>query len=194
MALYGTMMGGAVLLSPDSSAGVPVVPADAPEAPDGYVARGSWVQANGAITQVWSLEPAQGTAADAALALARMQAASLADGDAVKVAALYPEWTPGEPSYAAGQRVRLAGALYRCLQTHRPQADWAPGAAPSLWAEVLPGQGGTAAGEWRQPDSTNPYRKGDRVTHGGRLWESAIDNNVWEPMDGQPNLWKEVAA
>lgn len=194
MALYGMMMGGAVILSPDGSTGVPVVATDAPEAPEGYVARASWAQADGAITQVWSLEPAQGTAADAALELARMQAASLGDAEAARVAALFPEWTPGEPSYAAGQRVRRAGALYRCLQTHRPQADRAPGEAASLWAEVLPGQGGAAAGAWRQPDSTNPYAKGDRVTHGGRIWQSAIDNNVWEPMAGMPNLWVEVAG
>ena len=36
-------------------------------------------------------------------------------------------------------------------------------------------------GEWAQPDSTNPYMKGDRVTHNGHTWESDIDNNVWEP-------------
>ena len=194
MTLYGTMMGDAVVLSPDGSAGVPVVPADAPEAPEGYVARASWVQSDGSITQVWSLEPSQGTAAGAALELARMQAAGLGDAEALRVAALFPEWTPGEPSYAAGQRVLRAGALYRCLQTHRPQADWAPGGAPSLWAEVLPGQDGAGAGEWRQPDSTNPYAKGDRVAHGGKIWESAIDNNVWEPMAGTPNLWVEVAG
>ena len=35
--------------------------------------------------------------------------------------------------------------------------------------------------EWEQPDSTNPYMKGDKVTHGGKTWVSDIDNNVWEP-------------
>ena len=32
-----------------------------------------------------------------------------------------------------------------------------------------------------QPDSTNPYSKGDKVTHNGKMWVSTIDNNVWEP-------------
>lgn len=60
-------------------------------------------------------------------------------------------------------------------------ADGLVAAAPSLFAEVLPGQGGTGIGEWKQPDSTNPYQKGDKVTHNGKTWESTADNNVWEP-------------
>ena len=37
------------------------------------------------------------------------------------------------------------------------------------------------AAPWEQPESTNPYMKGDKVTHAGRTWVSTIDNNVWEP-------------
>ena len=28
---------------------------------------------------------------------------------------------------------------------------------------------------------TNPYKKGDKVTHNGSTWVSTVDNNVWEP-------------
>ena len=35
--------------------------------------------------------------------------------------------------------------------------------------------------EWEQPDSTNPYMRGNRVMHGGKMWESDVENNVWEP-------------
>ena len=35
--------------------------------------------------------------------------------------------------------------------------------------------------EWEQPDSTNPYMMGDKVTHNEKTWESTVDNNVWEP-------------
>ena len=34
---------------------------------------------------------------------------------------------------------------------------------------------------WIQPNSTNPYMKGDKVTHNGKTWVSDVDNNVWEP-------------
>jgi hypothetical protein len=34
---------------------------------------------------------------------------------------------------------------------------------------------------WQQPDSTNGYMRGDKVTHNGFVWISDLDNNVWEP-------------
>lgn len=83
--------------------------------------------------------------------------------------------------------------LYKVLQAHTSQTDWAPDTAPSLFAEVLPGQDGTGIGEWVQPGSTNPYMTGDRVTHNGKTWESLADNNVWEPgAQGSEALWQEV--
>lgn len=87
-------------------------------------------------------------------------------------------WGPGT-SYAPGELASHGGALWRCLQAHESQDGWEPGEAPSLWARVIP-QGEVAPG-WERPDSTNPYMAGDRVTHGGREWVSAVDGNVWEP-------------
>lgn len=106
-------------------------------------------------------------------------AAALTDEQALKAAALYPAWS-AEDTYDAGERVRFGGALYKCLQGHTAQADWTPTAAPSLWAKVLTSDTGEPL-PWEQPDSTNPYMKGDKVTHGGKTWVSTLDNNVWEP-------------
>lgn len=118
-----------------------------------------------------------------------LAAQSLDDTKAVEAQCLYPDFAVGVP-YTAGDRVVYDGKLYKVLQAHTSQADWLPTAAPSLFAEVLPGQGGTGIGEWQQPGSTNPYQKGDKVTHNGKTWESTADNNVWEPgVYG----WKEVA-
>lgn len=69
---------------------------------------------------------------------------------------------------------------YRCLQDHTSREGWEPDVSVSLWAKILPGQDG-GIGEWVQPDSTNPYMKGDKVTHNGITWESNIDYNVYEP-------------
>ena len=86
-----------------------------------------------------------------------------------------------------------AAVLVAQMQAHTSQTDWAPDTAPSLFAEVLPGQDGTEIGEWVQPGSTNPYMTGDRVTHNGKTWESLVDNNVWEPgVQGSGALWQEV--
>ena len=102
------------------------------------------------------------------------------DNQAYDCKILYPEWS-SRKEYVLGQYANKDGVLYKCIIGHTSQADWTPEASPSLWAKVLPGQSGTETGEWIQPDSTNPYMKGDRVSHNGKTWESDIDNNVWEP-------------
>lgn len=101
------------------------------------------------------------------------------DADALNAVAIYPAWREGA-AYAAGQRVRHDGTLYKVLQDHTSQADWTPDAAPSLFAKVLIPDPEVIP-EWEQPDSTNPYSAGDRVTHNGKTWVSNIDGNVWEP-------------
>lgn len=106
-------------------------------------------------------------------------AAALTDEQALKAAALYPAWS-AQDTYDAGERVRYEGTLYKCLTAHAAQPDWTPTAAPSLWAKVLVSDTGEPL-PWEQPDSTNPYMQGDKVTHGGKTWVSTIDNNVWEP-------------
>lgn len=116
---------------------------------------------------------------------------SVSDEAALDFVSLFPAWSPEGAAYTASQRVRYQSELYRVLQDHTSQESWTPEAAPSLFAKVLPGQGGTEIGEWVQPDSTNPYMTGDRVMFQGKVYESAIDNNVWSPAD-YPQGWREV--
>lgn len=105
---------------------------------------------------------------------------SVDDETALENPLLFPEWAPGV-AYSAGFKVQHNGTLYKVLQNHTSQSDWTPVAAASLFAKILPGQEGTDIGEWIQPDSTNPYMKGDKVTYNGSTWVSDIDNNVWAP-------------
>ena len=106
-------------------------------------------------------------------------AATLPDEVAATIPMYSPEWAE-DGTYTTGDRVQFADRLWKCLQPHTAQATWTPTDAPSLWAEVLPGQSGDI-GEWVQPDSTNGYMTGDTVTHNGQTWRSTVDNNVWEP-------------
>lgn len=119
-------------------------------------------------------------------------AQNLIDEDALKAPQLFPVWKVGV-EYAVGQRVRYNDVLYNVLTAHTSQADWTPEAAPSLFAKVLiPDE--TVLPAWEQPDSTNPYMKGDKVLHNEKIWESQIDNNVWEPgAVGTETLWIEVS-
>ena len=104
---------------------------------------------------------------------------SLEDEEALKVVELFPKWK-ASTMYTIGDRVRYEGILYRCLSTHLSQTDWIPSDAVSLWAKVLIPDPEVIP-EWEQPESTNPYMKGDKVKHLNRTWVSDIDNNIWEP-------------
>lgn len=116
---------------------------------------------------------------------------SLDDATAAGVPELFPIWKEGI-DLDVGERVQYEGILYKVLTAHKTQADWTPDVSPSLFAvvlipdpEVIP--------DWVQPDSTNPYMKGDRVRHVGKTWESLIDGNVWEPgAVGTDALWAEI--
>ncbi|WP_446805987.1 carbohydrate-binding protein [Dialister sp.] len=104
---------------------------------------------------------------------------SAEDEQALKASALYPKWKVST-DYQKGERVLYDDILYKVLTDHTSQADWTPDAAPSLFAKVLiPDK--NVIPEWEQPDSTNPYSKGNKVTHNGKTWRSTIDGNVWEP-------------
>ena len=106
-------------------------------------------------------------------------AASLSDEDALEAVQLFPVWNSAA-TYSVGDRVRYGDVLYSCLTAHTAQETWTPTDAPSLWAKVLIPDPNVIP-EWEQPDSTNPYSAGDKVTHNGKTWVSDIDGNVWEP-------------
>lgn len=128
----------------------------------------------------------------AAMVAAQFSAQALPDALALEAKAIYPAWDGNGVKYAKDYKVLYNDVLYKCLTEHTSQADWAPDAAPSLWAKVLiPNP--EVIPDWEQPLSTNPYMKGDKVRHKGKIWESLVDNNVWEPgVVGTEGQWKEV--
>lgn len=203
--LRGIKVGDMIMVTDDPSAKPIVQNEGFADIPNGYKQTYEWVETPTQIVQSWTLEPIEGTAEQAALALSKLQAKSLPDEYALQVTALYDEWAIGQTYYGpdqeagyAGDRIRYKGVLYKVLQGHVSQADWTPDAAPSLYAKVLPGQEGNEPeegyGEWVQPDSTNGYALGDRVMHNGKIWESTFNGaNVWEPgVQGTEALWKDV--
>lgn len=105
---------------------------------------------------------------------------SLDDGDAIEAVTLYEKWSGDSKSYTVGQRLQYDGVLYTVLQSHTSQPTWTPTDAPSLFAKVLIPDPSVIP-EWEQPDSTNPYQVGDKVTHNGKTWVCNTPNCVWEP-------------
>ena len=117
---------------------------------------------------------------------------SISDDVALKIPDVFPAWNGDGVAYKKDTKLMYNGSLYKVLQDHTSQASWTPDAAPSLFAKVLVSDDGTPQ-EWQQPDSTNPYNKGDRVLFNGKTYESLIDGNVWSPS-ANPAGWKEVTA
>ena len=104
---------------------------------------------------------------------------ALDDEEALEVLEFFPNWKVGEV-YDVGDRKRYNGVLYKCLISHTSQNSWNPEDAVSLWARVLIPDP-EIINDWIQPDSTNPYMKGDKVRYDNKVWVSDIDNNVWRP-------------
>lgn len=102
-------------------------------------------------------------------------------GKAADFPELFPAWTGDGRQYKAGEMIRHNGELMKVLLDHYSQEGWEPDHAPSLFAKVLTDPVGETVLPWVQPESTNPYMKGDKVTHDGVTWVSTIDNNVWAP-------------
>lgn len=112
---------------------------------------------------------------------------SLTDEDALQAVELYHAWET-DTAYAAGERRRFNGVLYRCVQSHTSQSDWTPDVTPALWTVVSLDEWP----EWIQPTGAqDAYAKGDKVSHVEKHWISDYDNNTWEPgVFG----WSEVVS
>lgn len=99
---------------------------------------------------------------------------------AAELPGLYPGWNGASVPYQKDYIVQHGGGLYRCLQDHTSQDDWAPGTAPSLWVSIA--DPAEEWPEWRQPGGAHDaYAKGAKVSHNGQHWVSDVDGNVWEP-------------
>lgn len=116
-----------------------------------------------------------------------VQAADLSDSQALEVSSLYPRWETGQ-SYAVKVIVRYDGHLFRCNQTHM-SSDVNNTTVASLWNQIDI-QGGIEV--WKQPTGAHDaYAKGTKVRHNGKVWESLVDGNVWEPGTSD-TLWNET--
>ena len=94
-------------------------------------------------------------------------AVTLADETALTGVELFPMWAIGR-AYAVNDRVQYNGALYKCVQAHTSQADWAPGVTgtESLWTEICEAHDGT---------------KYDPIPYNGNM---ALENGKYYTQDG----------
>lgn len=189
--LYGNLVNEMVILTPDQSTGRPIIEVGQPtNIPTGYHTTSRFRDNGNSITQVWDIVPDAGTAQDAAVQLAQMQASKLSDDEALKVPALYPEWTGNAVVYPTGTRVLYNGTLYKSINTHTSSTTTSPTDSPQNWTKVLPSSTGGIVSEW---ESGHIYNKGDRVMKYGSVYESAIDSNTYEPgVVGSDSVWIQI--
>ena len=122
-----------------------------------------------------TLPEAQSAMVQAAILVAQMQAQSLPDEQAISVKDIYPVWDSNGVSYAEGYKVLHNNILYKCISDHTSQADWAPGAATSLWVAVSSGEhAGTKEDPIPVPDTVMTagmeYEKGKYYIEGGTVY------------------------
>lgn len=113
------------------------------------------------------------------------QQMELDDDKAMEIADLYEPWEVGK-NYSVGKILKYGvnadgeTQLYSVLQAHTSQEDWKPDITPSLYKKIGFTDSGVAI--WTQPlGASDAYAKGDKVSHDGKLWESEVDANVWQP-------------
>lgn len=114
------------------------------------------------------------------------------DAEALSLQILYKQWNKQVgKELQVGEYVNHNDVLYKVLQQHTVQDNWAPDVAPSLFAKVLVDPTGDAVLDWVQPDSTNAYMKGDKVKFEDHIYQSLINNNIWSPT-AYPAGWELV--
>lgn len=111
----------------------------------------------------------------AAITVAQIQAQELTDEQAVQVKAIYPAWSPDEVHYPVDYKVLHNDVLYKSLQDHTSQADWAPGVAPSVWVAIDSGEhAGTQEDPIPVPDTVETagmeYEKGKYYLEGDTVY------------------------
>lgn len=67
---------------------------------------------------------------------------TMADADAAKNPMLFLPWE-ADAAYEVGDRRRYDSKVYKCLQAHTSQADWAPPVVPALWVVINTSSSGT---------------------------------------------------
>lgn len=110
------------------------------------------------------------------------------DETAIENKELYPDWNGNGVVLSVGDVVLFDGNLYRAIQPHKTQPDWAPTSAVSLFKKISVDE----FPQWVQPTGAHDaYNKGDKCSDEGKQWISEIDGNVWKPGT-VPGTWTEV--
>ena len=107
----------------------------------------------------------------------------------MEIADLYPSWeklVQSRKEYEVGTICSYGTTeegkkqLYSFVSTYTPDEAYPPDTDPTHYKKIGFNEEGTPI--WSQPlGATDAYKKGDKVSHKGKIWVSDVENNVWEP-------------
>jgi hypothetical protein len=113
------------------------------------------------------------------------QQMELDEETSMEIADLYEAWEVNK-AYVVGKILKYGvnsdgeTQLYSVIQAHTSQDGWKPDTTPSLYKKI--GFADSGVPIWTQPlGASDAYAKGDKVSYDGKLWESDVDANVWQP-------------
>lgn len=122
-------------------------------------------------------------------------AQTLDEEKAMEIGGVYDAWKP-DTAYTTGEYITYGknsvgdAQLYKVVQTHTSQADWAPDVTASLYTPIGLTDDGYPI--WSQPTGAHDaYNAGDIVEYNGILYKSLIDGNTYSP-DAYPAGWELV--
>lgn len=101
-----------------------------------------------------------------ALMTAQINTLVVDDTTALRWRTLYPDWETGV-AYKANDKVQFGDSLYKCIQAHTAQANWAPDLAASLWTEICESHSGTK-------DDPVPYNRNMELVNGLYYIENGV--------------------
>lgn len=127
-------------------------------------------------------------------------AKDLSDDQKEEILSRYEEYKE-DKEYKEGDKFTFDGKIYEVIQDHRSQTTWIPSSTPALYKEFLDvkitnqdGEETEVVAEFRQPTGAHDaYKKGDKVSFEGAIYESIMDNNTYSPS-GYPEGWKKIEA
>ena len=125
-------------------------------------------------------------------------AKDLSDNQKEEILSRYEEYQE-DKEYKEGDKFTFDGKIYEVIQGHRSQANWIPSSTPALYKEFLnvkitnqAGEETEVVSEWKQPlGGHDAYKKGDKVSFNGQIYQSKNDGNVHSP-EANPQGWELV--
>lgn len=102
-------------------------------------------------------------------------------------------------TYEENEKFTYMDKIYEVIQAHTSQTTWLPDSTPALYKEYLnvkiqnqDGSTTEVVKEFKQPTGAHDaYKKGDKVLFKGKIYQSKIDANTFNP-DQYADGWEEV--